>query len=167
DDVEGWPLENRNPFKEFLGRPGTYWLKYSGGERPTKIRLGDFKPVARAWGEWVARNVVPLGNWSEYQLENAVLIKLIMESEDIDLGYLLQQDIKRIASCEASVFTLGHCNLITALCCYNKVPEEGEDDGVLVPVKGLDVKYYHSRFKSGPVNNNHGDNVGQGENEEE
>ncbi|MCI43963.1 hypothetical protein A2U01_0065202, partial [Trifolium medium] len=68
-----------------------------------------------------------------------------MESEDINLGYLLQQDIKRIASCEAAVFTLGHCNLITALCRYNKVPEEGEDDGVLEPVKGLDVKYYHSR----------------------
>ncbi|MCI68188.1 hypothetical protein A2U01_0089447, partial [Trifolium medium] len=81
------------------------WLKYSGGERPTKIRLGDFKPIARAWGEWVARNVIPLDNWSEYQLENAVLIKLIMESEDINLGYLLQQDIKRIASSETAVFT--------------------------------------------------------------
>ncbi|MCI44851.1 hypothetical protein A2U01_0066090, partial [Trifolium medium] len=109
----------RNPVKEFLGRPGTDWLKYSGGERHTKIRLGDFKPIARAWGEWVARNVFPLGNWSEYQLENAILIKLIMESEDIDLGYLLQQDIKRISSSDAAVFTLGHCNLITALCRHN------------------------------------------------
>ncbi|MCI83586.1 hypothetical protein A2U01_0104862, partial [Trifolium medium] len=43
---------------------------------------------------------------------------------------------------------------------------EGEDDGVLEPVKGLDVKYYHSRFKSGPVNNR-GDNGRQGENDEE
>ncbi|MCI56968.1 hypothetical protein A2U01_0078219, partial [Trifolium medium] len=88
-------------------------------------------------------------------------IKLIMESEDIDLGFLLQQDIKRIASCEAAAFTLGHCNLITALCRFNKVPEEGEADGELEPIKGLDVKYYRSRFKSGPVNNNQGDNVGQ------
>ncbi|MCI42537.1 hypothetical protein A2U01_0063774, partial [Trifolium medium] len=77
---------------------------------------------------------------------------MIMEAEDIDLGFLLQQDIKRIASCEASVFTLGHCNLITALCRHNRVPKEGEDDGELEPVKGLDVKYYHSRFKAGPVN---------------
>ncbi|MCH93416.1 hypothetical protein A2U01_0014365, partial [Trifolium medium] len=96
DEIEHWTLDVRNPVKEFLGRPGTDWLKYYSGERPTKIRLGDFKLVARAWGEWVARNVIPLGNWSEYQLENAVLIKLIMESEDINLGYLLQQDIKRI-----------------------------------------------------------------------
>ncbi|MCI96020.1 hypothetical protein A2U01_0117319, partial [Trifolium medium] len=51
---------------------------------------------------------------------------------------------------------MGHCNLITALCRHIKVPEEGEDDGELEPVKGLDVKYYHSRFKSGPVNNNQG-----------
>ncbi|MCI64462.1 hypothetical protein A2U01_0085720, partial [Trifolium medium] len=35
---------------------------------------------------------------------------------------------------------------------------EGEDDGELEPVKGLDVKYYHSRFKSGLVNNNQGGN---------
>ncbi|MCI60617.1 hypothetical protein A2U01_0081873, partial [Trifolium medium] len=82
------------------------------------------------------------------------------------MGYLLQQDIKRIASSDAAVFTLGHCNLITALCRRNKVPEEGEDDGVLEPVKGLDYKYFHSRFSSGPVNNR-GGNAGQGENEEE
>ncbi|MCI69241.1 hypothetical protein A2U01_0090502, partial [Trifolium medium] len=43
-----------------------------------------------------------------------------MESEDINLGYLLQQDIKRIVSSEAAMFTLGHCNLITALCRYDK-----------------------------------------------
>ncbi|MCI67069.1 hypothetical protein A2U01_0088327, partial [Trifolium medium] len=39
------------------------------------------------------------------------------------------------------------------------------DDGVLEPVKGLDYKYYHSRFNSGPVNNR-GGNGGQDENEE-
>ncbi|MCI78745.1 hypothetical protein A2U01_0100016, partial [Trifolium medium] len=38
------------------------------------------------------------------------------------------------ASSDAAVFTLGHCNLITALCHRNKVPEEGENDGVLEPV---------------------------------
>ncbi|MCI98132.1 hypothetical protein A2U01_0119435, partial [Trifolium medium] len=60
DEIEKWNLDVRNPVKEFLGRSGTEWLKYSGGERPTKIRLGDFKPVARAWGEWVARNLIVL-----------------------------------------------------------------------------------------------------------
>ncbi|MCI65469.1 hypothetical protein A2U01_0086727, partial [Trifolium medium] len=60
---------------------------------------------------------------------------------------------------------LGHCNLITALCRRNKVPEEGDDDGVLEPVKGLDYKYFHSRFGAGPVNN-HGGNGGQDDNEE-
>ncbi|MCI55235.1 hypothetical protein A2U01_0076485, partial [Trifolium medium] len=69
---------------------------------------------------------------------------MIMESEEINLGYLLQQDIKRIASSDAAVFTLGHCNLITALCRRNQVPEE-EEDGVLESVKGLDYKYFHSR----------------------
>ncbi|MCI67076.1 hypothetical protein A2U01_0088334, partial [Trifolium medium] len=68
-------------------------------------------------------------------------------------------------SSDAAVFTLGHCNLITALCRRNKVPEEGEDDGVLEQVKGLDYKYYHARFSSGPVNNR-GGNGGQDGNEE-
>ncbi|MCI44864.1 hypothetical protein A2U01_0066103, partial [Trifolium medium] len=68
DEFDGWTLERRTVIKDFVGRPSTFWLKYSGGERPTKIRLGDFKPVARVWGEWVARNVAPVGNWSEYQL---------------------------------------------------------------------------------------------------
>ncbi|MCI93308.1 hypothetical protein A2U01_0114606, partial [Trifolium medium] len=63
------------------------------------------------------------------------------------------------------VFTLGHCNLITALCRRNKVPVE-EDDGELEPVKGLDYKYFHSRFSAGSVNHR-GDQGGQGENEEE
>ncbi|MCI37154.1 hypothetical protein A2U01_0058378, partial [Trifolium medium] len=117
------------------------------------------------WGEWVARNLIVLGNWSEYQLENAVLVKRIMESEEINLGYLLQQDIKRIASSDAAVFTLGHCNLITALCRRSKVPEEGEDDSVLEPVKSLDYEYFHARFSAGPVNNR-GDHGGHDGNEE-
>ncbi|MCI68009.1 hypothetical protein A2U01_0089268, partial [Trifolium medium] len=66
-----------------------------------------------------------------------------MEAEEINLGYLLQQDIKRISSNDAAVFTLGHCNLITALCRRSKVSEE-EDDGGLEPVKGLDYKYFHA-----------------------
>ncbi|MCI92061.1 hypothetical protein A2U01_0113357, partial [Trifolium medium] len=57
------------------------------------------------------------------------------------------------------------CNLITALCRRNKVPEE-EDDGVLEPVKGLDYKYFHARFSSRSVNNR-GGNDGQEGNEEE
>ncbi|MCI36069.1 hypothetical protein A2U01_0057291 [Trifolium medium] len=72
DEIENWNLNTRNPVKEFLGRLGTDWLKYYGGERPTKIMLGDFKPAARAWGEWVARNVIVLGNWSEYQLLDSI-----------------------------------------------------------------------------------------------
>ncbi|MCI42464.1 hypothetical protein A2U01_0063701, partial [Trifolium medium] len=93
-------------------------------------------------------------------------IKMIMESVDLNLGYLLQQDIKIIASSDAAVFTLGHCNLITALCRHNKVPEEWEDDGVLEPVKGLDYKYFHAQFSAGPVNNR-GGNEGQDGNEED
>ncbi|MCI76152.1 hypothetical protein A2U01_0097421, partial [Trifolium medium] len=43
---------------------------------------------------------------------------------------------------------------------------EGEDDGVLEPVKSLDHKYFHSRFSTGPVNHR-GDHGRQGEEVEE
>ncbi|MCI77999.1 hypothetical protein A2U01_0099269, partial [Trifolium medium] len=55
---------------------------------------------------------------------------------------------------------------ITALCRRNKVPEE-EDDGVLEPVKGLDYKYFHARFSSGPMNNRGGNDGQEGNKEEE
>ncbi|MCI11498.1 hypothetical protein A2U01_0032599, partial [Trifolium medium] len=116
---------------------------------------------------WIARNIAPVGNWSEYQIENALVVKMIMEEEDINLGYLLQEGIRRIVSHEANVFTLGHCNLITALCRSNNVPEEGDDDGELEPVKALDTKYFNTRYKAGPVGNNRGVNVEQGVNMEE
>ncbi|MCI37596.1 hypothetical protein A2U01_0058820, partial [Trifolium medium] len=79
---------------------------------------------------------------------------------------LLQESIRKIASHEGNVFTLGHCNLITALCRANKVPEEGEYDGELEPIKALDSKYFY-RYKAGPVGNNQGANKAQGVQEEE
>ncbi|MCI75684.1 hypothetical protein A2U01_0096953, partial [Trifolium medium] len=30
DEIEHWTFDVRNPVKEFLGRPGTEWLKYYG-----------------------------------------------------------------------------------------------------------------------------------------
>ncbi|MCI67230.1 hypothetical protein A2U01_0088488, partial [Trifolium medium] len=48
----------------------------------------------------------------------------------------------------------------------NNVPEEGDDDGELEPIKALDVKYFNS-YKAGPVANNQGVNVEQGMHEEE
>ncbi|GAU10205.1 hypothetical protein TSUD_422510, partial [Trifolium subterraneum] len=56
-DFPKWPEVRRSVIKNFVGRPGTQWLKYTGGEFPTKIRLGDFKPVARAWAEFVVHNI--------------------------------------------------------------------------------------------------------------
>ncbi|MCI93400.1 hypothetical protein A2U01_0114698, partial [Trifolium medium] len=43
--------------------------------------------------------------------------------------------------------------------------EEGDDDGVLEPVKGFDYKYFHARVSAGPINNR-GGNGGQDGNEE-
>ncbi|MCI19624.1 hypothetical protein A2U01_0040783, partial [Trifolium medium] len=91
-----------------------------------------------------------VGNWSEYQIENALAVKMIMEEEDINLEYLLQESIRKIAGNEGNSFTLGHCNLIMALCRAKHVPEEGEDDGEWEPIKSMTAKYFN-RYSAGPV----------------
>ncbi|CAJ2642276.1 unnamed protein product [Trifolium pratense] len=62
-----WPEVRRREIRDFVGRPGTPWMKYSGGEFPSKIDLQHFRPVARAWAEFVVHNVVPVSNSSEFQ----------------------------------------------------------------------------------------------------
>jgi hypothetical protein len=148
-DFPKWPEVRRSVIKDFVGRPGTQWLKYTGGEFPTKIRLGDFKPVARAWAEFVVHNITPVSNSSEYQVENALAVKLIMEKRDINLGQWLVRSIRRIANNGQPSFTLGHCNLITALCRAKGVPESDEDNPCL-PIRAMNLRYFRN-YDVGPV----------------
>jgi hypothetical protein len=148
-DLPKWPEVKRSEIKDFVGRPGTRWLKYTGGEFPTKIRLGDFKPVARAWAEFVVHNIAPVSNSSEYQIENALAVKLIMRKRDINLGQWLVRSIRRIANNGQASFTLGHCNLITALCRARGVPES-EEDTPLLPIRAMNLTYFR-KYDTGPV----------------
>ncbi|GAU46578.1 hypothetical protein TSUD_402670 [Trifolium subterraneum] len=148
-DFPKWPEVRRSVIKNFVGRPGTQWLKYTGGEFPTKIRLGDFKPVARAWGEFVVQNITPVSNSSEYQVENALAVKLIMEKKDINLGQWLVRSIRRIANNGQPSFTLGHCNLITALCRAMGVPEK-DDDNPCLPIRAMTLRYFQN-YDAGPI----------------
>ncbi|GAU42965.1 hypothetical protein TSUD_143020 [Trifolium subterraneum] len=134
-DFPKWPEVRRSVIKNFVGRPGTQWLKYTGGEFPTKIRLGDFKPVARAWAEFVVHNITPVSNSSEYQVENA-------------LAWLVRS-IRRIANNGQPSFTLGHCNLITALCRARGVPET-DDDNPFLPIRAMTLRYFQN-YDAGPV----------------
>ncbi|MCI91595.1 hypothetical protein A2U01_0112889, partial [Trifolium medium] len=52
---------------------------------PTRIRLGTFKPLARAWGEFWIKNVRVVGNSSEIQIDNAAAVKLLVEGKFVDL----------------------------------------------------------------------------------
>ncbi|GAU40559.1 hypothetical protein TSUD_367620 [Trifolium subterraneum] len=105
--------------------------RYYGGSTPTKIHIHHFFPIGRAWAEWVMHNIAPVANTAEIQLPNALLLKMIMDQSDIDLGELLSMDIRKIVKCERPSVRLGHCNLITALCRALHVPELVEDAEVL------------------------------------
>jgi hypothetical protein len=74
---------------------------------------------------------------------------MIMERKDINLGQWLVRSIRRIANNGLPVFTLGHCNLITALCRSKGVPEKDEDNPLL-PIRPMTLRYFQN-FETGPV----------------
>ncbi|GAU51089.1 hypothetical protein TSUD_371320 [Trifolium subterraneum] len=138
----------RKEVRSYVGRPLAPWYKYYGGSVPTKIHIHHLCPVGRAWADWVMHNIAPVANTAEIQIYNALLIKMIMDQSDIDLGELLSMDIRRTSKIEKPSFRLGHCNLITALCRDLHVPEMDEDD-VFHPVAPLTFESYRS-FSAGP-----------------
>jgi hypothetical protein len=146
--IDKLTLEERIVIRDYVGRQGIEWHKYRGRPAPTKMKLVDFKPAARAWGEWVLRNMAPVSNFSEYQLDNALTVKMILEGAEIDLGYWLSQSIGRIAR-HPGTCSLGHCNLITALCRHRKVPETF-DDPPFYAIKAMTFAAY-SEFEEDPI----------------
>ncbi|PNY05188.1 hypothetical protein L195_g001631 [Trifolium pratense] len=132
----------RRVVRDFVALPGTPWYKGAPTTLPTKIQLRNFKPVARAWAEFFVRNIVSISNSSKYQIENAAAVKVIMEGRPLNLGYWLCYSIRSIATNAANTFTLGHCNLITALCRARHVPETKYQDEGQLPVKALSLKVF-------------------------
>ncbi|MCI75688.1 hypothetical protein A2U01_0096957, partial [Trifolium medium] len=56
-----------------------------------------------------------------------------MEAKPFNLGYWLCYSIRSIATNDANTFTLGHCNLIIALCRARHVAEtKHQDEGQLL-----------------------------------
>ncbi|GAU15811.1 hypothetical protein TSUD_236270 [Trifolium subterraneum] len=143
------PIRERKEIRSFVGRPLAPWYKYYGGSTPTKIHIHHFNPIGRAWAEWVLHNLAPVANITEIQLPNALLVKMIMDQSDIDLGEILSMDIRKIARVERPGVQLGHCNLIYALCKALGVPELVEDAEIL-PVAPLTLNYFRT-FHSSPV----------------
>ncbi|MCI87984.1 hypothetical protein A2U01_0109270, partial [Trifolium medium] len=67
--------------------------------------------------------------------ENAVGVKCIMEGSPINVGGWISGSIDAIVNHTGKTFSLGHCNLITALCRAKGVPEV--DDEYRLPIRAL------------------------------
>ncbi|MCH80185.1 hypothetical protein A2U01_0000949 [Trifolium medium] len=121
--------EKRSEIKDFVCLPGTPWLKCRRNQNPTRMQLTRFKPVARAWAEFFVKSVEGCSNSSEIQVNNAKAVKMILEGVDFDLGETLYSSLYDIANNkDKNNFTLGHCNLISALCRAREVPEYRGDE---------------------------------------
>jgi hypothetical protein len=74
---------------------------------------------------------------------------MIMQKRNINLGQWLCKSIRKIANNGQAVFSLGHCNLITALCRFHHVPET-DADNPLQPIRGMTLRYFQN-FEDGPI----------------
>ncbi|CAJ2647357.1 unnamed protein product [Trifolium pratense] len=143
-------LAVREELKAIVCRPGARWLPHSASSLPTRLSLTSFNPIHRAWGEFWLKNVRVVGNNSEIQIDNVAAVRLLVEGRYIDLGLWLQRDLHEMANNNNPTFTLGHCNLIAALCRASNVPmcvQEGD----LHPVRPLALSYFEKRFERGPI----------------
>ncbi|CAJ2632603.1 unnamed protein product [Trifolium pratense] len=143
-------LAVREELKAIVCRPGARWLPHSASSLPTRLSLTSFNPIHRAWGEFWLKNVRVVGNNSEIQIDNVAAVRLLAEGRYIDLGLWLQRDLHEMANNNNPTFTLGHCNLIAALCRASNVPmcvQEGD----LHPVRPLALSYFEKRFERGPI----------------
>ncbi|CAJ2650261.1 unnamed protein product [Trifolium pratense] len=143
-------LAVREELKAIVCRPGARWLSHSASSLPTRLSLTSFNPIHRAWGEFWLKNVRVVGNNSEIQIDNVAAVRLLADGRYIDLGLWLQRDLHEMANNNNPTFTLGHCNLIAALCRASNVPmcvQEGD----LHPVRPLSLSYFEKRFERGPI----------------
>jgi hypothetical protein len=139
----------RRVVRDAVSLPGTQWLKGAGSQKPTKIQMTRFKPVARAWTELFVKSIEACSNSSEIQLDVALAAKMIIEKADFDLGNTLSASLEKIIENPLNIFSLGHCNLITELCRAKKVPWY-DDDLKLYPIRALNVQQFE---KFGKVEN--------------
>ncbi|XP_045828579.1 uncharacterized protein LOC123920351 isoform X1 [Trifolium pratense] len=129
--------------KNAVCRQGTPWFN---SDKSTKMLLSNFKPVAHAWAEFFVKSIEATSNSSEYQLRNAATVQMIIEGEDLDLGQLLHRSLHYKACSKERIITLGHCNLITAMCDAEHVPHYASDEK-LQAIKALTVGQYRDYGK--------------------
>ncbi|PNX82278.1 hypothetical protein L195_g038307, partial [Trifolium pratense] len=143
-------LAHREELRNIVCRPGGEWLPYAANSVPTRLSLTSFKPLHRAWGEFWLKNVRVVGNSSEIQIDNIAAVDLLVSGGHIDLGYWLAIDLNEMAQNKYTTFTLGHCNLITALCKASGVAA-GTTDADYHPVRPLSLSYFSNKYERGPV----------------
>ncbi|MCI02870.1 hypothetical protein A2U01_0023904 [Trifolium medium] len=72
-----------------------------------------------------------------------------MTNMDINLGYWLNKSISDIAGAKKQTFSLVHCNLITAICRAQGVPNV-EDESPWLPFQPITFSYFQD-LDNGPV----------------
>lgn len=113
--------------KDELCVEGSLWLKQGKWLLPTKFSMKDTKPMAKAWGRIVVHTLESCGNSSEFRLVRVVVVQAIMNDDEINIGRIITEDIRRIGNKKKKAFSYGQCGLINALCEEAKVGRTGNN----------------------------------------
>ncbi|CAJ2668021.1 unnamed protein product [Trifolium pratense] len=143
----GWEKFNRLMMKDEANPGNQMWVRefLANAYLPDQPMFPEYSSVVRG-----VKNVRVVGNNSEIQIDNAYAVRLLVEGKYINLGYWLRKDLHEIANHPNPTFTLGHCNLIAALCRANNVPMDVQE-GDLHPIRPLSLSYFIKKFERGPI----------------
>jgi len=88
---------------------GEPWLKQTKGMLPTKFSMKNIMLMAKAWDSFVVHTLESCGNALRFRLMRVVVVQAIMKGDEINVGRIIADDIKRIANEIEKTFSFGHC----------------------------------------------------------
>ncbi|KAJ1391682.1 hypothetical protein SESBI_36455 [Sesbania bispinosa] len=109
---------------ELLCKPGVGLLLDNKG-RVKGSRMGDLKPIPKAWCTFIISDFFPVLHSSDIVMERVHLLYAILTGIEIDVGKIIAQEMDKIAV--SGKQTLAYPSIIALLCCEANVQLRGDD----------------------------------------
>lgn len=109
---------------EKLCKPGVELVLDNKG-RVKGSKMGDLRPIPKAWCTFIISNFLPVLHASDIVMERVHLLYAILTGIEIDVGKIIAKEMDKIAISEKQ--TLAYPSIITLLCHEAKVKLTGDD----------------------------------------
>ncbi|KAL4343992.1 hypothetical protein AHAS_Ahas11G0133800 [Arachis hypogaea] len=101
------------------------WRRDSRGQ-PYQLGKHDLRPVARGWLEFIQCSIIPTSNRSEVTIDRAVMIHCIMLGNEVEVHWMIPQEIYRLADKAPTSTRLTFFHLIRHICEDAQVHIDGD-----------------------------------------